>query len=101
MVALRAVAGAALRSWSLDGAAVPDDVSVVGFDDLDLCEYVTPGLTTVAQDVAGKAITAMRMLLDSVETGELPEEPVTMGVRLVERESTAPVGGQPARRRRP
>ncbi|WP_201439903.1 LacI family DNA-binding transcriptional regulator [Saccharothrix sp. 6-C] len=75
-----------------DGASVPDDVSVVGFDNLDLCEYVTPKLTTVAQDIAGKAITAVRMLLDSVETGTLATAAVTMGVRLVRRESTAPVG---------
>ncbi|WP_367138452.1 substrate-binding domain-containing protein [Saccharothrix sp. HUAS TT1] len=53
-------------------------------------EHVTPKLTTVAQDTTGKAITAVRLLPASVETGRAPTEPVTTGVRLVERASTAP-----------
>ncbi|WP_284747815.1 LacI family DNA-binding transcriptional regulator [Amycolatopsis sp. RTGN1] len=73
------------------GARVPEDVSVVGFDDLDLCNYVTPKLTTVAQDIARKASTAVSILMDSIEKGERPKRPVTIDVSLVERESTAPV----------
>ncbi|MEV7039506.1 LacI family DNA-binding transcriptional regulator [Amycolatopsis sp. NPDC051061] len=73
------------------GARVPEDVSVVGFDDLDLCNYVTPKLTTISQDIARKASTAVSILLDSIEKGERPKRPVTIDVSLVERESTAPV----------
>jgi LacI family transcriptional regulator, galactose operon repressor len=72
------------------GARVPEDVSVVGFDNLDLCNYVTPKLTTVAQDIARKASTAVSILMDSIERGERPKRPVTIDVSLVERESTAP-----------
>lgn len=72
------------------GARVPEDVSVVGFDDLDLCNYVTPKLTTVAQDIARKASTAVSILLGSIERGERPKKPMTIDVSLVERESTAP-----------
>ncbi|HEX6346064.1 LacI family DNA-binding transcriptional regulator [Umezawaea sp.] len=71
------------------GATVPDDLSVIGFDNLDLCAYVTPKLTTVAQDIGEKAATAVRMLIGSIEGGEQPREPVTIGVDLVERASTA------------
>jgi LacI family transcriptional regulator len=73
------------------GARVPEDVSVVGFDDLDLCNYVTPKLTTISQDIARKASTAVSILLDSIEKGERPKRPVTIDVSLVERESTAAV----------
>ncbi|WP_410589250.1 LacI family DNA-binding transcriptional regulator [Amycolatopsis sp. lyj-23] len=73
------------------GARVPEDVSVVGFDNLDLCDYVTPKLTTVSQDIARKASTAVSILLGSIERGERPEQPVTIDVSLVQRESTAPV----------
>lgn len=73
------------------GAQVPSDVSVVGFDDLDLCGYVTPRLTTVSQDISQKAATAVRMLVTSIEQPELAREAVTLGVHLVERDSTAPV----------
>ncbi|WP_326945982.1 LacI family transcriptional regulator [Amycolatopsis sp. NBC_01307] len=73
------------------GARVPEDISVVGFDDLDLCNYVTPKLTTVSQDIARKASTAVSILMDSIEKSERPKHPVTIDVSLVERESTAPV----------
>lgn len=82
-----------LEGLAEGGVEVPGDVSVVGFDDLDLCRYVRPTLTTVAQDISRKASTAVDMLLDAVETGERPAEPVTIGVRLVVRESTGPARG--------
>lgn len=72
------------------GARVPEDISVVGFDDLDLCNYVTPKLTTVSQDIARKASTAVSILMDSIEKSERPKHPVTIDVSLVERESTGP-----------
>ena len=71
------------------GATVPDDLSVIGFDNLDLCAYVTPKLTTIAQDIGEKAATAVRMLIGSIETGKQPRKAVTIGVDLVERASTA------------
>ncbi|HWO64362.1 MAG TPA: LacI family DNA-binding transcriptional regulator [Umezawaea sp.] len=70
------------------GATVPDDLSVIGFDNLDLCAYVTPKLTTIAQDIGEKAATAVRMLISSIEGGKQPRKPVTIGVDLVERAST-------------
>ena len=79
-----------MRGLTESGARVPDDVSVVGFDDLDLCEYVLPRLTTVAQDITAKATTAVRMLIESIERSARPGEPVTIAVSLVTRESTAP-----------
>lgn len=85
------------------GAAIPDDVSVVGYDDLDLSAYVTPKLTTVSQDIARKGEVAVRMLLESVERDKHPVKPVTLDVHLVERASTAPprrVSGRSGRRRR-
>lgn len=72
------------------GAAVPGEVSVVGFDDLDLSSIVTPKLTTVAQDIPTKAAMAVDLLLTAIEKRDRPAEPVTLDVHLVERESTAP-----------
>jgi LacI family transcriptional regulator len=83
-----------MRGLTESGVQVPDTVSVVGFDDLDLCEYAMPRLTTVSQDITAKATTAVRMLIDSIENGALPSEPVTITVSLVKRESTAPAPDQ-------
>jgi DNA-binding LacI/PurR family transcriptional regulator len=66
---------------------VPDDLSVIGFDNLDLCAYVTPKLTTIAQDIGEKAATAVRMPISSVEGGKQHRKPVTIGVELVEHAS--------------
>ncbi|MCC8250501.1 LacI family DNA-binding transcriptional regulator [Saccharothrix luteola] len=51
------------------GVPVPERVSVVGFDDLDISAYITPMLTTVAQDIVGKATHAVDRLLDLAEGG--------------------------------
>ena len=80
-----------LRGLSESGTRVPDEVSVVGFDNLDLCDYVVPRLTTVSQDIATKAAIAVHLLIKSIDDGEHPSEPVTIGVSLVRRESTARV----------
>jgi len=80
-----------MRGLAESGVRVPDDISVVGFDNLDLCDYVVPRLTTVSQDITAKATTAVRMLIDSIENTARPAEPVTITVSLVERESTAPL----------
>lgn len=78
------------------GLAVPGDVSVIGFDDLDLGAYVTPKLTTVAQDLGEKVAVAARMLLGEID-GELraPDE-VTLPVRIEERASVRALGDPPA-----
>lgn len=72
------------------GVPVPGQVSVIGFDDLDISAIVTPKLTTVAQDIPTKAAMAVDLLLTAVEQRDRPAEPVTLDVHLVARESTAP-----------
>jgi LacI family transcriptional regulator len=71
------------------GVAVPGEVSVVGFDNIDIGLYVTPKLTTIAQDVVAKASAAVRMLLVEIEDAGPPGAPVVLGVELVPRESVA------------
>ena len=71
------------------GVAVPADLSLVGFDDLDISAYTTPGLTTIAQDMPAKVAEASRIILEEIEGGEGPRAPVSLGVELVERGSVA------------
>jgi LacI family transcriptional regulator, repressor for deo operon, udp, cdd, tsx, nupC, and nupG len=74
------------------GLSVPADVSVVGFDDHDVSEYL--GLTTVRQDVAGLGECAADMLLELLRGGEVGpsggrEDHVVHPTRLIVRHSTA------------
>jgi LacI family transcriptional regulator len=78
-----------MEGLHLAGVAVPEDVSVVGFDNIDIGLYVTPKLTTVAQDVVAKASEAVRILLLEIEEAGVPGEPLVVGVELVARESVA------------
>jgi LacI family transcriptional regulator len=78
-----------MEGLRLAGRAVPADVSIVGFDNIDLGQYVTPKLTTIAQDVASKASTAVRMLMEEITGNGVPGAPVVVGVELVERGSVA------------
>ncbi|WP_353950601.1 LacI family DNA-binding transcriptional regulator [Knoellia sp. S7-12] len=81
------------------GIAVPEQLSVVGFDDNPLATRLRPQLTTVRQDVSEKGRLAASMLVDAVEdrrTGRTTKpRAVTLPTELVVRDSTAP----PPRRR--
>ncbi|WP_037971758.1 LacI family DNA-binding transcriptional regulator [Streptomyces sp. NRRL WC-3742] len=68
---------------------VPEDVSVIGFDDLDLCTLMRPALTTVHQDVHRIGARAVEALLHTIEQGGAPD-PIVVPARLVVRDSTAP-----------
>ena len=73
------------------GLRVPDDLSVVGFDDVDLAAHVDPPLTTVHQPIRRKGSDAARLLLAAVERPEAsPPEHRRLETRLVVRGSTAP-----------
>lgn len=71
------------------GIRVPEDLSVVGFDDVNLCQWVSPQLTTVRQPLAGMAAEATRLLL-ALSRGDAISNPrVQLASDLIVRESTA------------
>lgn len=73
------------------GLRVPEDLSVVGFDDLPLAQSAWPPLTTVRQPLQDMAELATRMVL-AMGRGEHPEaRRVELATDLVVRESTAPI----------
>ncbi len=75
------------------GLHIPRDLSVVGFDDVDLCRWVSPQLTTIRQPIEEMAREATRILLSMAYRGTQPARPrVEMATTLVVRESTAVPG---------
>ncbi|ACQ81562.1 transcriptional regulator, LacI family [Beutenbergia cavernae DSM 12333] len=69
---------------------VPEDLSVVGYDDLPVAEWIGPALTTIRQPLGEMAATATRMLL-ALARGETLRNPrMDLAVELVVRGSTAP-----------
>jgi len=73
------------------GIRVPDDVSVVGFDDVPEAGYVYPPLTTVRQDFATLGELIMQKVLVSVEEPDGVTEDTPIATRLIVRQSTRAV----------
>jgi len=83
-----------LRAAYERGVAVPDQVSVVGFDDAVLAPNVTPSLTTVRQPLAELGRTAISLLGRMLDRQRVEALRVELATRLVVRDSTAPPFGQ-------
>jgi LacI family transcriptional regulator len=79
-----------LRAAHARGLRVPEDVSVVGFDDTELAAMVTPALTTVRQPLAEMGRMAVSLLLRQLENQRVEGLNVELATRLVVRDSTAP-----------
>lgn len=77
-----------LRAFNETGVRVPDDISVVGFDDQPESAYFIPPLTTVAQDFEELGQRCIDLLLDRIEGGATGMA-ATVAPRLVVRSTTA------------
>jgi DNA-binding LacI/PurR family transcriptional regulator len=87
----------ALEAAAEEGVTVPEELSVVGFDDSPVALHATPPLTTVAQPHEEKGRLAARWLMEEVERVQRPEEGrrrAILPTELVVRESTAPAPGR-------
>jgi LacI family transcriptional regulator len=70
------------------GLNVPDDLAVVGFDDIQLASLIDPALTTIRQDKVGLGRAAAWALLKQIENPELTSAALTLPVELVVRTSS-------------
>lgn len=81
-----------LRATASIGLRVPDDVSLVGFDNLEVTQLLTPPLTTIAQNTELLGAEAARRLLDLID-GEMMHEVMTLvPTELIVRQSTRAIG---------
>lgn len=87
----------ALRAINAAGLRIPQDLSVVGFNDLFHTPFITPQLTTIQVPDREMGARAVERLLAMIIDGAWPERPLLLDLSLVERESSGP---PPARRRR-
>ncbi len=82
------IAIGAVQAAAVSGRSVPDDLSVVGFDDIPRATTWDPPLTTIRQPLVDKGRIAARMLLDA--TAGQPPRRTILPIGLVERASTGP-----------
>ncbi len=83
----------AIHAAEKRGLRVPEDISLVGFDDIDEAEHTRPPLTTVRQPVREKGAEAARLLLAAVDRLDFQQpEHRRLGTQLITRASTCSVG---------
>jgi DNA-binding LacI/PurR family transcriptional regulator len=79
-----------IRALHTAGLSIPGDVSVVGFDDTPVAEFLTPPLTTVRLDFAGLGRSCFALLLALIEQKEARPHPRRPEPELIIRESSGP-----------
>ena len=72
------------------GVRIPEDLSVVGFDDVPFTQWVGPPMTTIRQPLIDMGAMAVRMVAALAAGEELPQRRVEMSTELIVRQSTAP-----------
>ena len=78
-----------MRAFTEVGISVPDDISLVGFDDDPIAEWTTPALTTVRQDFSAMGREAVKALVARIAKPAAPGATVAVPVEFVARESLA------------
>jgi LacI family transcriptional regulator len=74
------------------GLRVPEDISVIGFDDIKAAAFLTPGLTTIRQPLAEMGRCAAQCIVNRLNRTEDFRAQVAFEPELIVRESTAPIG---------
>ena len=77
----------AMRAAKRLGLRIPEDLEVIGFDDIPLAAASDPALTTVHQPIADKGRVATRLLIRELDEGG-PRERIVLPTELLLREST-------------
>lgn len=85
------IAIALYRAATAVGLRIPEDLSVVGFDNLDMSAHLDPPLTTMAQPFLQMGRAAAQVLLSRIQGDNLPPQQITLSPELIIRESCAPL----------
>ncbi len=77
----------AIQYFQNHGYKVPDDVSIIGFDDLDICEICTPQLTTIRQNYEEIGVKAGDALIDMLDNKGQKLDPIIIETNIIVRDS--------------
>lgn len=78
----------ALRAVHELGFSVPDDISIIGYDNIELALFTQPALSTIAQPIQSIADRAVQLLLDRIENPYFPTKRETLSNQIVIRSTT-------------
>ncbi|WP_257063573.1 LacI family transcriptional regulator [Bacillus sp. PK9-021] len=81
-----------MKALQEKGKKIPQDYSIVGFDDITFSSYASPSLTTIRQDVFNKGVVAATSVIQAIEHRFSTLQHVKLSVELIIRDSTAKRG---------
>jgi len=79
-----------MRAAADAGLKIPQDLSVVGYDDISFAKYMVPRLTTVSKDAVGLGREAVKLVLARIKEPDRPLQTVNLSPQVIIRESTGP-----------
>ncbi len=82
----------AMKALYKEGFELPKDFSIVGFDDSEICKYVTPELTTVRRSIHSMSKKAANMLIDCIKNKSSNPKHISLESELIERNSVYKIG---------
>lgn len=82
----------AIRAIEEAGLKVPEDFSIIGFDDIEVSSYVKPALTTIKQNKKKMGKSATQLLINMMGKSKEDNSPIILPVELIERESCKEIG---------
>lgn len=80
-----------MKSFLENSCRIPEDVSIIGFDDIKFAQYTVPGLTTVKQDIIMKGRVSAEMILSDLKNNQRTNHSVLLQPELIVRGSTASI----------
>jgi LacI family transcriptional regulator len=75
-----------------NGYVIPNDLSIVGFDNIECAIFSSPKLTTISQNISAKAEYAIELLMQQIDNGFVTQNRTVMDVEIIERQSVIPLG---------
>ncbi len=81
------IAVSIIKRFSELGKKIPDDLSIIGFDDIQIASYIHPGLTTVKQDISEKGKKTAQIIINSLKNDLKTNTLINLEPKLIERQS--------------
>ncbi|MBU3876633.1 LacI family transcriptional regulator [Faecalicatena sp. AGMB00832] len=76
-----------MRWGQQNGMSIPDDFGLMGFDDINILEFITPKLTTVSTNLEGVAATAVSELLTQIDSEDYVPKAIYLNYKILDRET--------------
>ena len=76
-----------IKQFSHKGINIPKNISIIGFDNLNIANYSNPGLTTIEQNISEKGQKGMKLMIDRIKAPKSGKKEIILSLNVHERES--------------